>query len=136
GGARRARDGVQRRFGDPDIPAWVRRVRARARDHHHARLGAAIHSIRAVTPEEAATVAAWAKQNEVVLHAHVSEQPAENEASTAAYDRTPTAVLADAGAVTERFCAVHATHVSEADQSLLGAAHSFVCVCPTTERDL
>ena len=33
----------------------------------------------------------------VPLHAHVSEQPAENEACLAAYGRTPTAVLADAG---------------------------------------
>ncbi|HEY1279953.1 MAG TPA: formimidoylglutamate deiminase [Acidimicrobiales bacterium] len=136
GGIGEDRAGVQRRFGDPDVHAWVRRVSARSLDNHHARLGAAIHSIRAVTPEEAATVAAWAKQNEVVLHAHVSEQPAENEASEAAYNRSPMAVLADAGAITERFCAVHATHVSEADQALLGAARSFVCVCPTTERDL
>jgi formiminoglutamate deiminase len=136
GGIGAARRGVQERFGDRDVHAWVRRVSARSLDNHHARLGAAIHSVRAVTPEEAATVAAWAKQNELVLHAHVSEQPAEDEASVAAYGRTPTAVLADAGAVTERFCAVHATHASAADQASLGSARSFVCLCPTTERDL
>jgi formiminoglutamate deiminase len=136
GGIGAARRGVQERFGDRDVHAWVRRVSARSLDNHHARLGAAIHSVRAVSPEEAATVAAWAKQNELVLHAHVSEQPAEDEASVAAYGRTPMAVLADAGAVTERFCAVHATHASVADQALLGSARSFVCLCPTTERDL
>jgi formiminoglutamate deiminase len=136
GGIGQERRGVQTRFGDRDVHAWVRRVSGRGLDNRHARLGLAIHSVRAVTPEEAATVAAWAKQNEVVLHAHVSEQPAEDEACVAAYGRTPTAVLADAGAVTERFCAVHATHTSPDDQRLLGAARSFVCLCPTTERDL
>jgi len=130
------RSGVQQRFGDRDVHAWVRRVSARALDGHHARLGAAIHSVRAVTPAEAAIVAAWAEQQGAVLHAHVSEQPAENEASVAAYGRTPAAVLADAGAVTDRFCAVHATHLAQSDQALLGAARSFVCLCPTTERDL
>jgi formiminoglutamate deiminase len=136
GGIGEERLGVQTRFGDRDVHAWVRRVSGRGVSNRQARLGAAIHSVRAVTPEEAATVAAWAKQNEVVLHAHVSEQPAEGEACLAAYGRTPTGVLADAGAVTERFCAVHATHVSAEDQRLLGTARSFVCLCPTTERDL
>src|SRR5205085_1474028 len=34
------------------------------------------------------------------------------------------------------FTAVHATHVSDSDVRLLGDARSFVCLCPTTERDL
>ena len=54
---------------------------------------------------------AWASERDAPLHAHVSEQPAENEACLAAYGRTPTGVLADAGAVDSRFTAVHATHV-------------------------
>ncbi len=70
------------------------------------------------------------------LHAHVSEQPAENEACLAAYGRTPTALLADAGALSSRFTAVHATHLTDADVGLLGGAAACCCVCPTTERDL
>ena len=49
-----------------------------------ARIGAAIHSVRAVDPDACATVAAWAGERERPLHAHVSEQPAENEACLAA----------------------------------------------------
>jgi cytosine/adenosine deaminase-related metal-dependent hydrolase len=70
------------------------------------------------------------------LHAHVSEQPAENEAVLAAYGRTPTAVLADAGALGPNFTAVHATHLTELDVSVLGGAGCCCCLCPTTERDL
>ena len=83
-------------------------------------VGAAIHSVRAVDPASCATVAAWTAGLERPLHAHVSEQPAENEACLAALGSTPTAVLADAGALGPRFTAVHATHLTDADIGLLG----------------
>jgi formiminoglutamate deiminase len=92
--------------------------------------------VRAVAPDEAAVVAGWAREREVPLHAHVSEQPDENAASIAAYGRTPTEVLAEAGALGERFTAVHVTHPSERDRELLGAAGATACFCPTTERNL
>ncbi len=100
------------------------------------RIGAAIHSVRAVAPEEAAAVAAWARERGAPLHAHVSEQPDENAASIAAYGRTPTDVLAEAGAIDERFTAIHVTHPTQGDRELLGTAGATVCLCPTTERNL
>jgi len=127
--------GAQRRFGDGDADGWVDRVNG-LHGGDGARIGAAIHSIRAVDPESAATVAAWAGARESPLHAHVSEQPAENDASRRAYGATPTAVLAEADALGERFTAVHGTHLNEPDIRLLGLAHATGCVCPTTERDL
>jgi formiminoglutamate deiminase len=138
--------GVQRRFCDRDADAWAARVQGldAARHAHvegseagrHARVGAAIHSVRAVDPDAAAVVAEWAGERSAPLHAHVSEQPAENEASIEAYGATPMAVLSGAGALSERFTAVHATHVSEQDVLLLGGAAACCCLCPTTERDL
>ena len=82
-------------------------------------IGAAIHSVRAVDPDSARIVAAWAAERSLPLHAHLSEQPAENEACFAAYGATPTQLLAEAGALSERFSAVHATHLSDGD---VGAA--------------
>ena len=49
---------------------------------------------------------------------------------------TPTQVLADAGAVSSQFTAVHAIHLDEADFARLGEGRAFCCLCPTTERDL
>ena len=43
---------------------------------------------------------------------------------------------AEHGALSERFTAVHATHVTDDDIALLGAAGATCCFCPTTERDL
>jgi formiminoglutamate deiminase len=92
--------------------------------------------MRAVDPDSAAVVARWARDRNRPLHAHVSEQPAENRACLEAYGRTPTALLSDAGALDTNFTAVHATHLDDGDVSLLGDAGACCCVCPTTERDL
>ena len=124
------RGGIER-FRDADAEAWAERVDALG-DGPQLRVGAAIHSVRAVDARSARTVGAWAGNRP--LHAHVSEQRAENEACLAEHGATPTAVLADAGAMSERFTAVHATHLTDADVALLGPA--CVCLCPTTERDL
>jgi formiminoglutamate deiminase len=131
----RALDAVQQRYSDGDAAAWAARVDA-LRDGPGVRIGAAVHSARAVDPGSIETVAAWAAARGAPLHAHVSEQPAENEQVLAAHGRTPTAVLADAGALGPRFSAVHATHVTPADVALLGGAACSCCICPTTERDL
>jgi formiminoglutamate deiminase len=128
-------EGAQRRFSDGTAAAWAERV-DRLDESESVRVGAAIHSMRAVDPEAAAEVAAWARERERPLHAHVSEQVAENEACLDAYGRTPTALLADAGALHGRFTAVHATHLDDRDVGLLGGAGACCCVCPTTERDL
>ena len=126
---------AQRRFSDGDAEAWETRAEALA-EAPGSRIGAAIHSVRAVDPDSCATVAAWAAAGERPLHAHVSEQPAENEACLAAHGATPTGVLERAGALGPRFAAVHATHLSEADITGLGDSGCCCCLCPTTERDL
>ena len=125
----------QRRFSDRTVEAWAERVGA-LESGPAVRVGAAIHSVRAVAPEEATVVATWANDRGAPLHAHVSEQPAENDACRAAYGRTPTELLADAGALTERFTAIHVTHPTDGDRELLGEAGATVCLCPTTERNL
>jgi len=135
GGVNHPLDEVQRRFGDGDAEAWAARVGGRA-DGPLLRVGGAIHSVRAVPPAQAEVVAAWAGGRGAPLHAHVSEQPAENEDCLAAYGRTPTGVLADIGALGPGFTAVHATHLTADDVALLGGSGSAVCLCPTTERDL
>ena len=128
-------DDTQRRFSDGDALAWATRASA-LQDGPTVRVGAAIHSVRAVDPAAIEVVAAWASERGAPLHAHVSEQPAENEQSVAAFGRTPTQLLAERGALSERFTAVHATHVTDDDLDLLGGADCWCCLCPTTERDL
>jgi formiminoglutamate deiminase len=127
--------GTQLRFGDGDAAAWA--VRASGlRPGPGTRIGAAIHSVRAVPPGQLGPVVEWARQRGAPLHVHLSEQRAENEACLAAYGQTPAGVLDRADALGPRTTAVHATHLSAADIGLLGGSATFACFCPTTEADL
>ncbi|MET8679118.1 formimidoylglutamate deiminase [Streptomyces sp. NPDC004647] len=128
----------QLRFSDGSAGAWADRVSALAAGGHgdHARIGAAIHSVRAVPADQLATVARWAEDHEAPLHVHLSEQTAENDSCQDAHGRTPTRLLADHGVLGPRTTAVHATHLTPEDIRLLGGSSTGVCMCPTTERDL
>ncbi|SCG46080.1 formiminoglutamate deiminase [Micromonospora siamensis] len=128
--------GPQRRFGDGDALRWAERVGAFRPEDDHARVGAAVHSVRAVPAEQLATVANLADRAGVPLHVHLSEQPAENDACRAVHGVTPTRLLAEHGVLGPHTTAVHATHPTGADVALLGESRTGVCLCPTTERDL
>jgi formiminoglutamate deiminase len=123
----------QARFSDGSVERWVERVGHLA-DTDEVRIGAAIHSVRAVPAEAMPTVAAWADDRP--LHVHVSEQVAENQACVAAYVRTPVELLADHDVLGPHTTAVHATHLNEDDVRLLNESGTTACFTPTTERDL
>jgi formiminoglutamate deiminase len=126
-------DQVQRRFCDLDVDAWASRLGALSASDRM-RVGAAIHSVRAVPREALSPVRQVAGDRP--LHVHLSEQRAENEACQAYYNCTPTELLADEGVLGRTLTAVHATHLTDSDIALLGTAHVTACFCPTTERDL
>lgn len=119
-------EGVQLRFGDGSAEAWAERVQGLTGTI----IGAAVHSVRAVPPSQMTPVAEF----DGPIHAHVSEQRAENEACQALHHCSPVELLAERGVLQEGFTAVHATHLSQTDINLLSTAYA--CFCPTTERDL
>lgn len=133
----------QRRFSDRSVERWIERVAGlptagsdQGGHSRPSRIGCAVHSVRAVDPGAITTLTEWARSEQAPLHAHVSEQVAENEACVAHHGRSPMAVLAAAGAVNQRFSAVHATHLDDRDVQLLADGGASVVMCPTTERDL
>ncbi|MFJ4645675.1 formimidoylglutamate deiminase [Streptomyces bobili] len=125
----------QLRFSDGDADAWAERC-SLLKERDHARIGAAIHSVRAVPAGQLATVARWAQERGAPLHVHLSEQTAENDACREAHGRTPTQLLAEHGVLGERTTGVHNTHLTDEDIALLGRSRTGTCMCPTTERDL
>ncbi|WP_069467069.1 formimidoylglutamate deiminase, partial [Actinacidiphila rubida] len=130
-------EGAQRRFGDGTADRWHARW-SQLDDGDlgdHARIGAALHSVRAFSDRDGYKLfAEWTR--DTPTHIHLSEQPGENEACLAFHGRTPARLLADSGFWGPHTTAVHATHLTGEDISLLGRAGSTVCMCPTTERDL
>jgi formiminoglutamate deiminase len=126
-------DAIQLRFGDRRADGWAQRVED-LRESAGMRVGAAVHSVRAVPRDQLAVVAAAAAGRP--LHIHLSEQPAENQACQWFYGLTPTALLDSEGLLGPTTSAVHATHLTDEDITTLGRTRTTACLCPTTERDL
>ncbi|WP_229073133.1 formimidoylglutamate deiminase [Actinoplanes sp. DH11] len=125
-------EGVQRRFSDGDYDGWYRRFET-LRGGDGVRIGAALHSVRAAPADGMATFAQ--RTDGLPVHVHLSEQPAENEACQAVHGCSPTELLQDRGVWQPMTTAVHATHLTAGDIEILGDGQ-YVCLCPTTERDL
>ncbi|WP_432074406.1 formimidoylglutamate deiminase [Streptomyces wuyuanensis] len=128
-------DPHQLRFSDGTAEAWAERV-SLLKGGELARIGAAVHSVRAVPAAQLPVVAAWAAERGAPLHVHLSEQTAENDACLEAHGCTPTRLLADHGVLGRHTTGVHNTHLTDDDVRLLGGSGTGTCMCPTTERDL
>ncbi len=123
---------LQKRFIDLDPElglAAVERLQARGLT-----VGLAPHSLRAVTFDWFERWAAYARERALPLHMHVAEQPLEIEEFRAEHGLRPIQKLAEAGWLDERFVGVHSIHLE--DDEVTAMARSFVCSCPTTERNL
>jgi formiminoglutamate deiminase len=129
----------QRRFCDPNVDAVLRDVdtlRARYGGAPDVRIGVAPHSVRAVPPAWIRPLADYAAEHALPFHMHVAEVAREVDECIAETRNRPVELLADSGALSERFCGVHCTNVTPHEAAILGAARAFACICATTERDL
>ena len=99
-------------------------------------VGVAPHSVRAVPLDYLREVIAYANENDLKIHMHVAEQPAEVSACVEEYGRSPFALLETEELLSERFTAVHAIHVTPKAVPSFAKSGAMVCACPTTERNL
>lgn len=100
-----------------------------------ARLGLAFHSLRAVTGDEIAAVMKAVPEH-APIHIHVAEQEREVAASIAHSGRRPVERLYDIAGVDDRWCLIHATHVTDTEVAMIANSGAVVGLCPTTEADL
>lgn len=98
--------------------------------------GIAPHSVRAVPLNYLKTIGSFAAEKGLPIHMHVAEQPAEVSDCIAEYGRSPVALLASEGLLSDKFTAVHAVHVTDKAAKALASSRAMVCACPTTERNL
>ncbi len=128
---------AQRRFVDGSCDEYLKRVallKTQVQGDPMVKVGFAPHSVRAVPAQWLIDIGRASRGQ--VVHAHVSEQPAEVEACLREHQKRPVEVLAEAGLLNECFTAVHGIHLSPHEMMLLGSASATVCVCPSTERNL
>lgn len=129
----------QERFCDSslnDSLSDIDDLRSRYHSQEGVQIGLALHSIRAVTRESITEASLYAKKHALPLHMHLCEQRRELEECAAEYGNSPVAVLHQDGILDENFTAVHATHLSAEEITMLAQSGASVCICRTTERDL
>jgi formiminoglutamate deiminase len=95
-------------------------------------VGAAPHSLRAVTEDELKVVS----QVSGPIHIHVAEQVKEVDDCLAWSGARPVEWLQGRFAVDARWCLVHATHINEPERRRLAASGAVVGLCPITEANL
>lgn len=101
-------------------------------------VGLSLHSLRAVPPEalREAVTRMRTEDPAAPVHIHVAEQIAEVDDCLAWSGRRPVDWLLDEAPVDERWCLVHATHLTERETKRLAASGGTVALCPTTEANL
>ncbi|MBO0905866.1 formimidoylglutamate deiminase [Jiella sonneratiae] len=97
-------------------------------------LGVAGHSLRAVTPEELAFAASL--RPDAPMHIHAAEQVREVEDCLAWSGRRPVEWLLDNADLSERWCLIHATHMTGEETARLARSGAVAGLCPITEASL
>ena len=95
-------------------------------------LGAAPHSLRAVSAEGLREVAALPGP----MHMHLAEQMAEVEEVQAAYGKRPVEWLLAQENVNDRWCLIHCTQMLPHETLALAATGAVAGLCPITEANL
>ncbi|MER9326901.1 formimidoylglutamate deiminase [Mesorhizobium sp. M0488] len=126
----------QRRFIN-DVTRFSRLVeksRECVRTLNQAVVGVAPHSLRAATPEELTAVAAMAPDGPV--HIHVAEQVKEVDDCLAWTGARPVEFLLGHAKVDQRWCLIHATHMTDAETIAMARSGAIAGLCPITEANL
>lgn len=96
--------------------------------------GVALHSLRAVAPEDVARLAML--RPEAPLHIHAAEQEREVADCLAWSGRRPVQWLLDQAGLDQRWCVIHATHMDSAETEGLARSGAVAGLCPITESNL
>jgi formimidoylglutamate deiminase len=99
-----------------------------------ARIGIAPHSLRAATQEELKEIVPLAKGGPI--HIHIAEQIKEVEDCLSWSKQRPVEWLLDHAGANERWCLVHATHMTKDETARLAKSGAVAGLCPITEANL
>lgn len=97
-------------------------------------VGIAPHSLRAVTPESLAEAVEAAPPGPI--HIHIAEQVKEVEDCLAWSGQRPVEWLLHHQALDERWCLIHATHMTDEETRAAATAGAIAGLCPITEANL
>jgi len=98
------------------------------------RVGIAPHSLRATSPADLARALPLAAGNPI--HIHVAEQPREVAEMSEWLGARPVEWLLANTPINADWCAIHATHMTEAETAGLARSGAIAGLCPITEANL
>ena len=140
GGINKPVEDSQKRFTHSvdDYLKLIDTLRSRRTDNPNLNVGLALHSLRAVTPDEvhAALAGMKAMDPDARLHIHVSETTHEVTEVEAGLGARPVQWLLDNVALDEHWCLVHATHLDASEISGAAASGAVAGLCPLTEATM
>lgn len=99
-------------------------------------LGIAGHSLRATSVDAFNAVLTGRPSSETPIHMHVAEQTREVDDCIAWSGQRPVEYCLNQFEVDERWCLIHATHMTEGETAALAKSQSVAGLCPTTEANL
>lgn len=140
GGIGKPVEPTQQRFvhSVDDYLGLIETLRGRKKDHANLDVGLALHSLRAVTPDEVSAVLAGmhAMDAEARLHIHVSETTHEVAEVKAGLGARPVEWLLDNVDLNRQWCLVHATHLDAGEIAGAAASGAVAGICPLTEATM
>jgi formimidoylglutamate deiminase len=100
------------------------------------RIGAALHSLRAVPEHAMHAVLNSGLVDQAPIHIHLAEQIGEVQDCLALRNAPPVEWLLDHAPVDARWCLVHATHMTPPEVTRVAQSGAVAGLCPTTEANL
>ncbi len=101
-------------------------------------VGMAFHSLRAVGMPNIRRIAEEVQSSHpaIPIHIHIAEQTQEVDECLDTHRLRPVQFLIENVNVDDKWCLIHATHLSSDECSSIARSGATVCVCPTTEANL
>lgn len=130
----------QRRFlnNEDEFIQIVSALYAANANNPQVRIGIAPHSLRAVTPELLGNVvdALNGFDRKAPIHIHIAEQTKEVDDCVAWSGQRPVEWLYEHHSPDERWCLIHATHMTDEETDAVARSGAVAGLCPVTEANL
>lgn len=138
GAGRRELEGGQLRFGHDSVSDYCHLIdhmkKYVTKSEADYSVGVAPHSLRAVCPETLQELIEATPTGPI--HIHIAEQQAEIDQIKMWLGSRPVEWLLEHFDVSDRWCLIHATHLSKSELSNLATSGAIAGLCPITEADL
>ncbi|MED5423345.1 MAG: formimidoylglutamate deiminase, partial [Pseudomonadota bacterium] len=138
-GAQPPEDGQKRFLHDAQsYLALIRQLHGQYKDTPMVKIGAAFHSLRAVSPEIMRDTLTGLNDIDpaMPIHIHIAEQVKEVEDCINWCGKRPVAWLLENAPVNQNWCLVHATHMDADETKALAQSGAVAGLCPITEATL